>query len=120
MFAWITFINDESGEYGGVEFPPSPSRFVQAIIAGTQGDQNYLPLLRYLETVAPRIYATREFASYTYQTYVPKNSWDVQRGQNFEQRNASSPKVVNSRIFSGAGVHVAYEYDVPQELVNRF
>lgn len=120
MFAAIEFINDDGGEYGGIEFPPSPSRFVQAIIAGTQGDEKYMPLLRYLETVAPHIYATRDFSSYGYETYVPKNSWDVQRGQTFEQRNASRRKQINVRLFSGAGAHVVYEYVVPSELVIAF
>jgi hypothetical protein len=63
MFASVTFINDEGGEYGGVEYPPSPSRFVQAIIAGTQGDAKFMPLLQHLESIAPRIYATPDFVS---------------------------------------------------------
>src|SRR5438128_1347278 len=98
MFASVTFISDDCGEYGGVEFPPSPSRFVQAIVAGTQGDEKYMPLLRHLETAAPNIFATRDFSSYKYSTYVPKNSWDAQRGQTFEQRNASSRKQVSVRL----------------------
>ena len=120
MFASVTFISDDYGEYGGVEYPPSPSRFVQAIIAGTQGDSKYMPLLRYLELVRPRIFATPQFTSYRYETYVPKNSWDPQRGQTFEQRNASTRKRVNVRLFSNPGPHVIYEYPIPDELVAMF
>lgn len=120
MFATVTFINDECGEYGGIEFPPSPSRFVQAIVAGTSGDERYLPLLRHLETVAPAIYAASKFSEYGYETYVPKNSWDAQRGQTFEQRNASRRKRVNVRLFSAPGIHVVYEYSIPFELIATF
>src|SRR5215831_5135125 len=120
MFASIRFINDDGGEYGGLEYPPSPSRFVQAIIAGTQGDAKYMPLLRHMETVVPRIYAVPAVAFYSYETYVPKNSWDTQRGQSFEQRNASSRKRVNVRLFSGAEAHVVYDYEIPPELVPTF
>jgi CRISPR-associated protein Csb2 len=120
MFASVTFINDDSGEYGGVEYPPSPSRFVQAIIAGTQGDGRYMPLLRHLEIVTPRVYASPDFAQYSYETYVPRNSWDVQRGQTFAQRNSSRRKQIKVRLFSGTGAHVIYEYDIPRELVEMF
>lgn len=120
MFASVRFINDEGGEYGGLEFPPSPSRFLQAIVAGTQGNEKYLALLRHLESVTPTIYAVREFVKYEYETYVPKNSWDVQRGQTFEQRQQSSKKHINVRLFPKAEAHVAYEYDVPPNLAISF
>jgi CRISPR-associated protein Csb2 len=120
MFASITFINDDGGEYGGLEYPPSPSRFMQAIISGTQGNEKYIPLLRHMETVVPCIYAVPADASYSYETYVPKNSWDTQRGQTFEQRNASSRKRVNVRLFSGTEAHVVYDYEIPPELVPTF
>ena len=49
-----------AGEYGGVEFPPAPSRLLQAVIAATR--DYYINLLRHLETQTPVIYASSDFA----------------------------------------------------------
>jgi CRISPR-associated protein Csb2 len=113
VYVGISFICDKNGEYSGREWPPSPSRFLQAIVAGTQGDEKYLGLLRYLETVVPTIYASNNFTEYSYETYVPDND-------NFLEHVKSARKLNKHRLFQVSGLHVVYEYIVPPELRNIF
>src|SRR5258708_26066016 len=93
------------GEYGGVEFPPAPSRLLQAMIAAT-GD-GYIDLLRHLETQTPVIFASSEFARLDFATYVINNEESV------AQNNASKQKKIVQRI---GDLRVVYEYNVAPEL----
>lgn len=94
-----------AGEYGGVEFPPAPSRLLQAVIAAT-GD-GYINLLRHLETQTPVIFASSEFARLDFATYVINND------ENVEHINASKQKKIVQRI---GDLRVVYEYNVAPEL----
>jgi CRISPR-associated protein Csb2 len=94
-----------AGEYGGVEFPPAPSRLLQAVIAAT-GDC-YINLLRHLETQIPVIFASSDFARLDFATYVINND------QNVQHVNASKQNKIVQRI---GDLRVVYEYNVAPEL----
>ena len=94
-----------AGEYGGVEFPPAPSRLLQAVIAAT-GD-GYIDLLRHFETETPVIYASSDFARVDFATYVINND------EHLEHINASNQKTIVQRI---GDLRVVYEYNVAPEL----
>jgi CRISPR-associated protein Csb2 len=94
-----------AGEYGGVEFPPAPSRLLQAVIAAT-GDC-YINLLRHLEIQTPVIYASSEFARVDFETYVPNND------ESLEHANAAKRKPIVQRV---GDLRVVYEYSIAPEL----
>jgi CRISPR-associated protein Csb2 len=94
-----------ASEYGGVEFPPSPTRLLQAIVAGSA--EAYAGVLRLLEVQTPVIYATRDYTCLNYATYVPNND------ESLEHVNASSKKKIVQRV---GDLRVVYEYDIVPEL----
>lgn len=104
MKAYID-VNFVAGEYGGVEFPPSPTRLLQAIVAGSI--ETYVGLLRLLEVQTPIIYASRDYTRLDYATYVPNND------ESLEHVNASRKKQIVQRV---GDLRVVYEYDIVPEL----
>jgi CRISPR-associated protein Csb2 len=98
-------VNFVAGEYGGVEFPPSPTRLLQAIVAGSA--ETYAALLRLLELQTPVIYASRDYTRLDYATYVPNND------EHLEHANAASKKRIIQRL---GDLRVAYQYDIVPEL----
>jgi CRISPR-associated protein Csb2 len=96
-----------AGEYGGVEFPPAPTRLLQAVIAAT--GNRYVTLLRHLETQAPVIYASSDFAVVEFATYVPNND------ENLEHANAANQKKIVLR--RSDDLRVVYEYNLAPELL---
>jgi hypothetical protein len=89
-----------------VEFPPAPSRLLQAIIAAT-GDR-YINLLRHLETQTPVIYASSEFARVDFATYVINND------EKLDHINASNQKKIVQRV---GDLRVVYEYNIAPEML---
>lgn len=98
--------------YRGIEFPPSPLKLIQAIIASSQ-DQ-YIDVLSTLETQGPTIYALEVAAQYEYARFVINND------ERLEHVNTGTKKKDIVRLFGCAdSAHVIYEYDVPVELLPR-
>src|ERR1039458_455450 len=99
-------VNFVAGEYGGVEFPPAPTRLLQAIVAGS--GETYTDLLRSLEVQTPVIYASRDYTHLNYASYVPNND------EHLEHANAASKKKITQRL---GDLRVVYEYNVSPELI---
>lgn len=99
-----------SGEYSGVEFPPAPTRLLQAIVASSV--DKYIDLLVYLETTLPVIYASREYAEFSFGTYVINND------EHLEHINASRQKRHIMR--RGDDLRAVYEYDIDDALFPAF
>jgi len=98
--------------YRGAEFPPSPLKLIQAIIAATQ-DQ-YMDVLNALETQNPTIYASEIAAQYDYARFVINND------ERLEHVNTGTKKEVIVRLFGcDDSVHVIYEYEVATDLMPR-
>jgi CRISPR-associated protein Csb2 len=95
--------------YRGVEFPPSPLKLIQAIIASTQ--DRYMIVLSALETQNPTIYASEVSSQYDYARFVINND------ERLEHCNTGTKKDDIVRLFDGAdSAHVVYEYEVHAEL----
>jgi hypothetical protein len=99
-------------DYRGAEFPPSPFKLVQAIIASSQGQ--YMDVLSALELQTPHIYTVPVSAQYDYARFVINND------ERSEHVNTGTKKKDIVRQFNAEGsVHVVYEYDVVAELIPR-
>jgi CRISPR-associated protein Csb2 len=99
-------------EYRGAEYPPSPMKLLQAVIASSQ-DQ-YREVLSVLEAQAPAIYAVEPKAIYEYERYVINND------ERLQHNNTGTKKKDIVRMFSGENVHVVFEYDVSETLLPEF
>ncbi|MFZ0865061.1 MAG: type I-U CRISPR-associated protein Csb2 [Candidatus Sulfotelmatobacter sp.] len=99
-------------DYRGTEFPPSPLKLIQAIIASSQ-DQ-YMDVLSTLETQSPTLYALEVTAHYDYARFVINND------ERLQHVNTGTKKKDIVRLFGCAdSAHVIYEYEVPVELLPR-
>jgi hypothetical protein len=98
-------------EYRGAEFPPSPLKLVQAIIASSQ--DTYMDVLNCLETQTPRIRAAAPSAQYQYSRFVINND------ERLEHNNAGVRKTDLVRCFDDTAAHLVYEYELPAELLPR-
>jgi CRISPR-associated protein Csb2 len=99
-----------AGEYSGVEFPPAPTRLLQAIVASSV--DKYIDLLVHLETKLPVIYASREYSEFAFGTYVINND------ERLEHINASRQK---RHIMRRADdLRAIYEYDIDDGLLSAF
>ena len=112
----VTFVRGENGEYGGKEFPPGPSRLLQAMIAGVQDDTWVRPAIEAFETLPPpEIYAVpiQQVNQYDYQAYVPNNDDTV------PHTNSEKKQENRVRLFRASGPHVVYVWkEFPAELVD--
>src|SRR5262249_24262573 len=97
--------------YRGAEFPPSPLKLIQAIIASSQS--TYMDVLQCLESQTPAIYAVQPAAEYSYSRYVPNNHESLEHG------NTGTKQTTTTRVFPSAEAHVVYECEVPAELLPR-
>jgi hypothetical protein len=96
--------------YRGIEFPPSPLKLIQAIIASSQ--DKYMDVLSTLEMQIPIIYTSEVSAQYDYARFVINND------ERLEHCNTGTMKKDMVRHFaSEVAVHVIYEYDVSAELI---
>ncbi len=119
------------GVYHGVEWPPSPLRLYQAMIAGyavnRRGDPSLEAAMRHLETLgAPTIFAPEVEERAPTASAVPDNDGDVTldllaKGQHAEARKKArstmSIRVRKSRSFDG---EVTYEWDATTGTVEHF
>jgi CRISPR-associated protein Csb2 len=119
-----------TGRYHGQEWPPSPARLMQALLAGVMtGGYRALrprvePALRWLERQpAPEILAVTADSLRPYRLAVPNNDMDAV-GREWAAGRAANPaelrtmKLVQPRGVNGSGPHVIYIWpvaDTPEE-----
>src|ERR1035441_9018478 len=127
-----------TGRYHGEEWPPSPARLVQAMVAGvkTGGYQALWPeaekTLRWLERrPAPVILAMPEVKLQGYRLAVPNNDMDAvarewAAGKPADTSKLRTMKDVAPRLADGSGPHVRYlwtlddgEDGAPVDMVQR-
>lgn len=96
--------------YGGAEYPPAPTRLLQAIIAATV--DRHVELLKHLETRVPVIYATKDPAILEFAKFVPNND------EQLPHVNASSKRKYIVRRCDGA-LRVVFEYDIEAPLFSE-
>lgn len=113
----VTFL---TGRYHGEEWPPSPARLFQALVAAvmTCGYQEFVPLvepgLRWLENQAPpRIRACSAQKLGAYRIAVPNNdmdvvAWDWQQGRHKDIAVLKTMKQVEPWHVTEAGPHLQY------------
>jgi CRISPR-associated protein Csb2 len=116
-----------TGRYHGEEWPPSPARLFQALVAGvkTGGYRVRWPQveagLRWLEgRPAPIILARQAAAATAYRLAVPNNDFDsVARawaaGRSATAAELRTMKTVSPRAIAAAGPHVRYVWPVPED-----
>src|SRR5215469_2241758 len=98
--------------YRGTEFPPSPLKLIQAIIASSQ--DRYIDVLSALETQSPSIYASQVSSQYEYARFVINND------ERLEHWNTGTKKKDIVRHFNcESAFHLVYEYELSAELVPR-
>jgi hypothetical protein len=107
VFVAVQFVAD----YRGAEFPPSPLKLVQAIIASSQ--DTYVDVLGCLEMQTPCIRAAEPSAQYEYARFVINND------ERLGHVNAARRKEDIVRHFHEAPAHVVYEYEVSAQLLQR-
>lgn len=117
----VTFL---TGRYHGEEWPPSPARLYQALVAGVmtcgyrQYAQSVEPGLRWLEKQAPpRIYACEFRKGPGYRIAVPNNdmdviAWEWLNGRHADPSLLKTMKSVQAWRSEADGPHVQYEWDV--------
>lgn len=120
----VTFL---TGRYHGEEWPPSPARLYQAIVAGvmTCGYAQYAPIvepaLRWLEgQKPPLIRACSTQDAVQYRIAVPNNDMDViakewLAGRAADPSKLKTMKLVNARQMEGNSTHVRYIWSVDHE-----
>jgi CRISPR-associated protein Csb2 len=123
----VTFL---SGRYHGKEWPPSPVRLYQALLAGVMtGGYRALfpevePALRWLERQqTPTILAAKSRISAAYRIAVPNNDLDRvgiewAAGREANPAQYRTLKTIEPRVVSGEGPHVVYQWrGNPEEIV---
>ena len=113
-----------SGRYHGSEWPPSPARLVQALVAGSKngGNRENWPEveqgLRWLECQpAPRIFARPAKKLTPYKMAVPNNDLDVIARDWLASKPASiatirTMKTIEPRLIEGPVPHLRYVWDI--------
>ncbi len=116
-----------TGRYHGQEWPPSPARLYQALVAGvmTCGYRKYStmvePALRWLEKQAPPSIRACDYEDGThYRIAVPNNDMDVIAREWVSGRSADPGKLktmknVRAKRLQPNGPHVEYVWQVPAE-----
>ena len=117
----VTFLN---GRYHGEEWPPSPARLYQALVAGAMGCGHGATdagaALRWLETLgAPRIVSSWAARESAHRLAVPNNDMDAIarewiRGKAANPSAIRTMKTVQAWRTEGDGPHVRYYWTVPE------
>jgi CRISPR-associated protein Csb2 len=122
-----------AGRYHGNEWPPSPARLFQALLAGVSTGcykehcPSVEPVLRMLEELpAPEIVARNTRQSPPYRLSVPNNDMDRAArnwaiGKEFKESGLRTMKIVRAREpfqESGDGLHVYYLWRLADEGAN--
>lgn len=119
---WIsaTFLR---GQYHGEEWPPSPVRLMQALVAGANNGGNrawWVQVeqgLRWLEAqAAPTIYCRRSRPAKAYRIAVPNNDFDViakewAAGRAADPAKIRTMKLIAPRFMDANVPHVIYEWN---------
>lgn len=117
----VTFL---TGRYHGDEWPPSPARLYQALVAGimTCGYRDYAassePALRWLERLSPPVIRACEIEERAaYRIAVPNNDMDVAaiewaRGRPADAARLRTMKTVQPKELPRGGPHVQYVWQV--------
>lgn len=117
----VTFL---TGHYHGKEWPPSPGRLFQALVAAlmTCGNQKFAPViepaLRWLEEQpAPRIRACQGEQTGSYRIAVPNNdmdvvAWEWQQGRHKDPADLKTMKQVIPWHLPDTGPHLQYIWPV--------
>jgi len=101
----IVYVRLHDGRYHGMpEWPPSPARLFQALVAGIAGasvfeDRDKIAL-EWLETLSPAVVAvpvTREGRAFT--SYVPNNDLDSLNGDSARIGEVRAAKIIKPRLF---------------------
>lgn len=116
-----------TSRYHGEEWPPSPARFFQALLAGVMTGgyrQHRTPCqeaLRWLERLPPPdIYASKQTKGESYRLAVPNNDFDAvarewKKGRPADPARIRTLKTVQPRLLSSGGPHVHYVWTVERE-----
>jgi CRISPR-associated protein Csb2 len=122
---WIsaTFL---CGRYHGEEWPPSPVRLIQALVAGATNGGNRAAWpqveqgLRWLESQpAPTIYSRRHRTGMAYRIAVPNNDFDVvarewAAGRSADPAKIRTLKLITPRLMEEQAPHVLYEWKIDE------
>lgn len=115
------------GRYHGEEWPPSPVRLMQALLAGAKngGNRTSWPQaeqgLRWLECQPPpNIYARRTRTFNAYRIAVPNNDFDViakewAAGRSADPAKIRTMKLVAPRFIEANGPHLFYEWTITDD-----
>jgi CRISPR-associated protein Csb2 len=110
------------GRYHGVpDWPPSPARLFQALVAGAARGNKLEPkdldALYWLETLdAPRIVAPAARRGVSFTSYVPNNDLDAFGGHPDRTAEARTPKQIRPMIFDAAKpLNYAWSFDASAE-----
>ena len=113
-----------TGRYHGEEWPPSPARLVQALVAGVMTGRyrahrgEVAPALLWLERQpAPRILAVPAAETRPYRLAVPNNDMDYiarewSAGREANPAELRTMKLVRPRLVDAAPPHVRYLWEV--------
>lgn len=116
-----------TSRYHGEEWPPSPARFFQALLAGVmtggyrQRWTSCRPALLWLERLPPPdIYASKQTKGDSYRLSVPNNDFDAvarewKKGSPADPARIRTLKTVQPRLLSSGGPHVHYVWNVGRE-----
>lgn len=127
---WIsaTFLR---GRYHAEEWPPSPVRLTQALVAAAKngGNRACWPQveqgLRWLESLpAPTIYCRRHRTAMSYRIAVPNNDFDViarewAAGRGADPAKIRTLKLIQPRILDADSPHVLYEWKADADTVKN-
>jgi CRISPR-associated protein Csb2 len=115
MPSLLISVQFHDGRYhGSGEWPPSPARLFQALVAGAACGQKVsdaaVEALEWLETLdAPVIAAPRVYYGSSFRTYVPNNDLDALGGDPARIGDIRTAKTVHPRHFD-AGVPLIYAW----------
>lgn len=108
--------------HGAGEWPPSPARLFQALVAGSAVGAtlptNLQPALHWLESLQnpPDIYAPHARTGQAFTTFVPNNDLDAKGGDPSQVANLRVGKSIRPRfIAAGEPISYGWQFDVNSE-----
>lgn len=124
--ALLIAVRFHDGRYHGMgDWPPSPGRLFQALVAGAATGGMIPPeqrvALKWLEGLAaPEIIAPKGRVGQPYKNYVPNNDLDAVGGDPGRIDKIRAPKLIRPRLFDSDVAflyHWRFEGDAPEEKV---
>jgi CRISPR-associated protein Csb2 len=108
MPALLLLVRFHDGRYHGMgDWPPSPARLFQALIAGAASEEklsgDVVEALKWLEGLdAPLIAAPSAFAGRPFKNFVPNNDLDAVSGDPARIGEIRAAKIIRPRLFDAA------------------